>query len=892
MQSRRIEAAGPKNARIVIIGESPWKSEEALGTPFAGASGGLLNRFFAEAGIQRESVYVDNVYPFKPLEPAPPGDRLKSVPVDDLIYWMNDLHKRIAALTDPYVIVPTGNYALYALLRKGKVAARIYNALGYDMTVTEAEKKAGILSFRGSIYVYKDAHGRLIKVIPTIHPAGVLQTMSWEWRTIRDWGRIQAHSLTREWQPPVRNMLIGPTLQDWQRMYTHLCFNPQLPLFTDIETWGNTLTCCGFAFRQDESVTFPMANKAEREFWLPYVKALCELPNPKGGHNVLYDAYWYARYGIELKNITYDTMCMHHCLDPNEMHKLEFLASIYTEQPYWKDEAKEAEEIVKYVRDMDSLYRYNGLDCCVPVEICACLLKRLMQAGMLNFYFKHYVEMYQPLLDTMLHGMRVNVKAQKDIAKMLLRECDEMRGKLKEMAGEELYATERKGRLREPTNDEWDQLLTSEFYGSDQWGTKEVPKAKYVDHAVAKCLGYIMSSGMVKEYDENVKKDFSGIKLKRFFYGTLGLKEQKGRGKKRGKVTLDETALRKIAIANKDKPASEAAMLVIKHREKMKEHLIVKGAWDSDGRIRCSYRLTTKQARLASSKNPQRRGYNLQNVKRGERRATFLADEGCVMIRHDYSQIEDRICKMYTGHPEMIALANTKPWEYDAHTETARLIFNALVVTKLQRQFAKSVNHAAQRGMGGETMSEGLLKEDYIVSPKECQRMIDAYLKYLWQIPELYFRWVRENLLRDGYLVNSWGFKATYLRSPGVRITADLMKEAYSFYMQSDCAGWLNQMGFIPAARWLKVNLGKAPNAQVHDEVVACVPPERAWEYTVMLVESMERPRQIRGSWLTVPVEVKIGMNWAAVGVEFKKMPSRVEFEEVVWKIYKGEEVK
>ena len=67
----------------------------------------------------------------------------------------------------------------------------------------------------------------------------------------------------------------------------------------------------------------------------------------------------------------------------------------------------------------------------------------------------------------------------------------------------------------------------------------------------------------------------------------------------------------------------------------------LKGAWDRDGRIRCQYKFTTISGRLASSKNPRGKGYNLQNPDR-EIRDTFLPDEGKVFVKIDMSQIEDR----------------------------------------------------------------------------------------------------------------------------------------------------------------------------------------------------------------------------------------------------------
>ena len=82
-------------------------------------------------------------------------------------------------------------------------------------------------------------------------------------------------------------------------------------------------------------------------------------------------------------------------------------------------------------------------------------------------------------------------------------------------------------------------------------------------------------------------------------------------------------------------------------------------------------------------------------------RETFLPDLNCVFVRADLSQVEDRMGKMYCGSPRMVELANTKPWEYDAHTNNAGDIFG-VDMTKLgkaefkqKRYLGKKVVHAS-----------------------------------------------------------------------------------------------------------------------------------------------------------------------------------------------------
>jgi uracil-DNA glycosylase len=52
---------GPGNAEAMFVGEQPGDQEDKLGRPFVGPAGKLLDRAFADAGIDREHVYLTNV---------------------------------------------------------------------------------------------------------------------------------------------------------------------------------------------------------------------------------------------------------------------------------------------------------------------------------------------------------------------------------------------------------------------------------------------------------------------------------------------------------------------------------------------------------------------------------------------------------------------------------------------------------------------------------------------------------------------------------------------------------------------------------------------------------------------------------------------------------------
>ena len=60
---------GPKDARMILLGEQPGDYEDVKGKPFVGPAGQLLDRALIEAGIDRTEVYVTNAVKHFKWEP-------------------------------------------------------------------------------------------------------------------------------------------------------------------------------------------------------------------------------------------------------------------------------------------------------------------------------------------------------------------------------------------------------------------------------------------------------------------------------------------------------------------------------------------------------------------------------------------------------------------------------------------------------------------------------------------------------------------------------------------------------------------------------------------------------------------------------------------------------
>src|SRR5829696_7955423 len=61
--------AGPKRARIMLVGEQPGDQEDRQGEPFVGPAGALLDKALADAGIPREQVFLTNAVKHFSWEP-------------------------------------------------------------------------------------------------------------------------------------------------------------------------------------------------------------------------------------------------------------------------------------------------------------------------------------------------------------------------------------------------------------------------------------------------------------------------------------------------------------------------------------------------------------------------------------------------------------------------------------------------------------------------------------------------------------------------------------------------------------------------------------------------------------------------------------------------------
>src|SRR2546423_630815 len=106
---------GPKNARVMFVGEQPGDQEDIAGKPFVGPSGKMLDGILEKVGIDRSVVYVTNAVKHFKFEQRGKR-RIHSKPSARQIAACKPWLKAEVEVVRPDVIVALGATAAQAML--------------------------------------------------------------------------------------------------------------------------------------------------------------------------------------------------------------------------------------------------------------------------------------------------------------------------------------------------------------------------------------------------------------------------------------------------------------------------------------------------------------------------------------------------------------------------------------------------------------------------------------------------------------------------------------------------------------------------------------------------------------------------------------------------------
>jgi len=124
---------GKKSSKIMLIGEAPGKEEDAIGKPFVGPAGVVLDTLLAMANWCRDDVYITNV-----LKCRPPSNRDPNY--DEMSACQPILMEQLG-LIKPKLIVALGRIATSRMMDTNESIARLAGTVhrskyGHEMFVT------------------------------------------------------------------------------------------------------------------------------------------------------------------------------------------------------------------------------------------------------------------------------------------------------------------------------------------------------------------------------------------------------------------------------------------------------------------------------------------------------------------------------------------------------------------------------------------------------------------------------------------------------------------------------------------------------------------------------------------------------------------------------------
>ncbi len=275
---------------------------------------------------------------------------------------------------------------------------------------------------------------------------------------------------------------------------------------------------------------------------------------------------------------------------------------------------------------------------------------------------------------------------------------------------------------------------------------------------------------------------------------------------------------------------------------------------DENGRIHSYFKQTGTATGRLSSAEPNLQNIPIRTDMGREMRKYFVAEDGCVLIDADYSQIELRLLAHISDDVNMReAFLSGK----DIHTSTASAVFGVPkeAVTSELRKRAKAVNFGIVYGIGDFTLAQ-----DIGTSRAEAKRYIESYLASYPQI-DAYLKGIIAEAYEKGYVTTIFG-RRRYI--PELAAQNKMTKKfgervAMNSPIQGSAADII-KIAMINVARRLKEEkLDARLILQVHDELVvesnkSCA--ERAYEILKGEMESAAK--------LTVPLDVDISVaeNW------------------------------
>jgi uracil-DNA glycosylase family 4 len=316
-------------SKVAFVGEQPGKMEVCRSPRrcFVGPAGRELTNNMHRVGLLRDSCYFTNVIKDldKKLYHYFTNKKNYTGPTKEGTKYYHALEEELRSFDG--VIVAVGNVSLHALTGR------------YHVT-----------KWRGSVLDSTLLPGR--KVVPILHPATVLPPKNvYLNRLLIQFDLEKVKKISEgDYKPTTHTFVMRPT---FVRCLEYLAKLEKAGLdgkiiYFDIEIHNEEVSCISFALDYSEGICIPFIDQngdyftmdQELEIWKGIARILEHRDITACGQNVSFDSHFLLRkYGIKIHGL-HDTMIAQQIYLPDYPKGLDFITSVHTDMPYYKDEGK------------------------------------------------------------------------------------------------------------------------------------------------------------------------------------------------------------------------------------------------------------------------------------------------------------------------------------------------------------------------------------------------------------------------------------------------------------------------------------------------------------------------------------------------------------------------
>lgn len=798
---------GPRNSKILLIGEAPGAEEDAAGKPFVGKAGKILMEVLEELGIKREEILLGNCVRCRPTD-----GRKNLTPTDSQLEACRPhLMKEIEEVS-PELIVLVGGRAIDSVLGLGE--------------------GVGITSKTGTI-VERDGRRYLL----CIHPANLIYNPSKDgYERLRNSLSPVAEVLGKK-AVIKKDYILLDTLEKIRNFAEEVKDKEYLAV--DIETDSLDYSKCkiigiGFSWDagkaayinlMDDSDDFIFGSSADwskQAFEL--VKQILMCDAKKVFHNSSFDAKCLHAKGAEIKNIYSDTYIQAHLIDETQRKKLDILASKYTD-------LKDHKEDLKEYMQRSGATNYGAVPLKIMTDYCCgdadatlrlhhIFSNKISKLGLDNYYNKFQMPVREVLTGMEERGTKVNV----DYADALGIKC--------------------KNKLTSIENQIRDMMRNKGYVGYE---------SGYVGYESFNPA----SSKQVGDYFFNYLRE-------------PPIKETEGKGISTDesvlKILQDKYYEAELLLAYRKYSKLWSTYIEPIHSLVDKNNRV--HCYFDLGKV-VTGRLASREPNLQNIplRDPIVLGENILQIV--PIRNLFIAEEGCHLLCFDFSQVELRVLAHYSKDENMINTFLDGGDIHTLTARKIFGLKEGEKETKTQRSIAKTINFGIPYGISSQGVVRNLKKERVYkdearkieFSLTDAQGYIDSFFASYPKVQDFIIK-TQNQVLKYGYVRSLFGryrrFPDLYSLTPAKKNAK--LREAVNMPIQGTAADITLLALYRIDKRLQKEGFRARVVLTVHDSIMLEVPSEELIDVKNIVMDEMEK--EIAGFVVPLRADCEIGKSW------------------------------